>query len=295
MHGPPLAPNTSSSKASDHRTLTTPRSGSYLRTQVQYQLHNSVTDALPLSSNSGLSKTPNPVMVSSPTPIYRQPSNYKHAAGSVLPSNLKSVTSSVISGGPTSFSAAAASTTASQLSTVTIAGPVFSSLTPRATWQKLELDSMASMREAHQPGYHVAHSKKHHTVSPQRLHHLAGPAGVAPKSCSAARECIVEARRIVQHFVSGSCSEAAFCSVFERSTGHERWALLRVLKELLGNAANSEEHCESLLLVRAQHIFIPLSCLISSPTRVHFCRRNLQKSLHASWCICLPHFVYILF
>ena len=285
MHGPPLAPNTSSSKASDHRTLTTPRSGSYLRTQVQYQLHNSVTDALPLSSNSGLSKTPNPVMVSSPTPIYRQPSNYKHAAGSILPSNLKSITSSVISGGPTSFSAAAASTTASQLSTVTIAGPVFSSVTPRATWQKLELDSMASMREAHQPGYHVAHSKKHHTVSPQRQHHLAGPAGVAPKSCSAARECIVEARRIVQHFVSGSCSEAAFCSVFERSTGHERWALLRVLKELLGNAANSEEHCESLLLVRAYHIFIPLPFLLSSPTRVYFCRRNPQKSRHASWCI----------
>ncbi len=31
--------------------------------------------------------------------------------------------------------------------------------------------------------------------------------------------------------------------------GNERWALLRVLKDMLCNAANSEEHCESMLLV----------------------------------------------
>jgi hypothetical protein len=249
-----LSPSTSkfsSSQASDDHTLTTPRSGSYLRTQVQYQFHKHAMDEAPNSGNFGLAKTPNPIMLSSPTPIYRQPSKCKHAAGSILPRNLKSITSSVISGIPSSFSAAAASITASQLSTETVAGPVFSSLTPRATWQKLEVESMANTRTVHQSDRHVDLSKKIHAASPRHQRYSEGAAGFIPKSSTAARECIVEARRIVQHFVSGTCSEAAFCSVIERSTGHERWALLRVLKELLGNAAHSEEHCESMLLVRS--------------------------------------------
>ena len=138
----------------------------------------------------------------------------------IFPSNLKSITSSVVSDSrlPFSFSAAAASTTASQLSTVTIAGPVFSSLHPRTVWQRLEVDSMASPRIAYQTSCPVAPSKAVHAVSPQRQRQFEGSGGVAPKSSTTARECVVEARRIVQHFVSGTCSEAAFCSIIERST-----------------------------------------------------------------------------
>jgi hypothetical protein len=128
------------------------------------------------------------------------------------------------------------------------------------------------MHPTHQPDRLVNSSKTKPAVSPQRQRHPESTAGFAPKSSTAARECIVEARRIVQHFVSGSCSEAAFCSVIERSTGHERWALLRVLKELLGNAANSEEHCESLLSVRINWMFMR-QLLRPSPILVHFSGR----------------------
>lgn len=232
--------NSSSFEANESQPkLATPRSGKYLRTQVQYQLHN--LNSVTSSGNK------NPMVLSSPTPISRQPLNFRHATNSIFPSTLKSITSSVVSETrvPFSFSVAAASTTASQLSTLTIAGPVFSSQHPRATWQRLEANSMASPRQSDQ----TTHSKKNHSRSPQRQRQLEGSGGAMPKSSTAARECVVEARRIVQHFVSGTCSEADFCSVIERSSGHERWALLRVLKDMLGNAANSEEHCETMLLV----------------------------------------------
>jgi hypothetical protein len=224
-----------------------------LRTQNQDQpqSHASHLAAFPISASSAHPQTSHPVIVSSPTPMARQPANYKHTTASILPANLKSITSSVISEGraPSSFSTAAASSTASQLSTFMIAGPVFSSLQPRAAWQKLEVDSMASVHAASQPESPVSPTKSRIHVSP-RQRQLEGSGGVAPSSKTTARECIVEARRIVQHFVSGRCSEAAFCSVIERSSGHERWALLSVLKAMLCNAAHSEEHRESLLLVR---------------------------------------------
>lgn len=122
---------------------------------------------------------------------------------------------------------------------------------------------MASPRQADQ----TTHSRKNHSRSPQRQRQLEGSGGAMPRSSTAARECVVEARRIVQHFVSGTCSEADFCSVIERSSGHERWALLRVLKDMLGNAANSEEHCETMLLEESAKItsrFLVLQLLSQS-------------------------------
>lgn len=254
MHASSRVSSTSSIDASEpsHQT-TTPRSGKFLRTQVQYQLYTpGGSSAVPSSGNSSL-QTPHPIIVSSPTPVSRQPSNYRQGAGSIFPTNLKSITSAAINEGrvPTSFSAAAASATAAQLSTISIAGPVFSSLSPRATWQQVEAVSMAgTIHSARKLGSPGASSKRSHFVSPQRQRQMEGVGGVAPRSSTTARECIVEARRIVQHFVNSSCNEATFFSVIERSTGHERWALLRVLKELLSNAAKSEEHRECLLLVR---------------------------------------------
>ena len=114
-------------------------------------------------------------------------------------------------------------------------------------WHVSMAGTIHSARKLGSPG---ASSKRSHFVSPQRQRQMEGVGGVAPRSSTTARECIVEARRIVQHFVNSSCNEATFFSVIERSTGHERWALLRVLKELLSNAAKSEEHRECLLLVR---------------------------------------------
>ena len=254
MHTSPRSKHASSLEGSESlRHSMSPRSGMYLRTQNQ-----------PISGSSGSPQTSHSIIISSPTPLTRQPANYKHATASILPANLKSITSTVISEGraPSSFTAAAASTTASQLSTLMIAGPVFSSLQPRAAWQKLEVDSMASAYVASQPESPVSPTKTRIRVSPQRQRQLEGSGGVAPSSRTTARECIVEARRIVQHFVSGRCSEAAFCSVVERSSGHERWALLSVLKAMLCNAAHSEEHRESLLLVRVPLI---IHCTIVLP------------------------------
>ena len=220
MDLPSSSSKSSSFEASEpHLKSTTPRSGKYLRTQVQYQLNNLTTAAGAIAGGSSLPKTPDHIVLSSPTPMSRQPTNYKHGTGSIFPSNLKSITSSVVSDSrpPFSFSAAAASTTASQLSTVTIAGPVFSSLHPRTVWQRLEVDSMASPRVAYQSSSPVAQSKAVHAASPRRQRQLEGSGGVEPKSSTTARECVIEARRIVQHFVSGACSEAAFCSVIGRS------------------------------------------------------------------------------
>jgi hypothetical protein len=285
MHSSSCVSNTSSLDASEPlHPATTPRAGKFLRTQVQYQLHTRGSSAVPFSGNSSLLKTPHPVIVSSPTPISRQPSNYRQGAGSIFPNNLKSITSAFTSEArlPFSFSAAAASTTASQLSTITIAGPVFSSSSPRSTWQQLEVDSMTdTIHSAHKLESPGALSKRTHFVSLQRQRQLEGAGGVAPRSSTTARECIVEARRIVQHFVNSSCSEAAFYSVIERSAGHERWALLRVLKELLSNAAKSEEHRESLLLVRGYRLFIRLIFQVSY-TRACICRKSLRKSRRAS-------------
>jgi hypothetical protein len=119
----------------------------------------------------------------------------------------------------------------------------------------LEINNMARV----QPPSHL-HSSAPLTqkisLSPRQRHSDAA-GGVAPSGSTTARECIVEARRIVEHFVRGTCSESVFCSVIERSCGHERWALLRVLKDMLGNAASSEEHCQSLLLV-CGHSFVSL-------------------------------------
>ncbi len=222
MHLPSSAANSNAPAFEAVESLqksTTPRSGRYLRAQTQYQLRNFASAAGPVSSAPRHSKSSYPTIMSSPTPLSRQPSNYRHGPASIFPGNMKSITSSVISENriPSSFSAAAASTNASQIPSATIAGPVFASLHPRATWQRLEVDSMASPRIEQTAIRTGASSKTVRTLSPQRQRKLEGSGGVAPKSNTTARECVVEARGVINHFVNGTCSEAEFCSVIERS------------------------------------------------------------------------------